>query len=108
MPIRVVIAAPHRLLRQGLRSLLNSAPDITVTGSADDGPGAVAEVRALVATYRDAEDLINIGAYVKGSNPKIDRAIDKMDTLNEFFRQAILEQAEHEETIAQLREILKN
>ena len=35
----------------------------------------------------EAEDLINIGAYVKGSNPRIDFAISKIDAVNEFLRQ---------------------
>jgi flagellum-specific ATP synthase len=65
------------------------------------------EARALIATYREAEDLINIGAYVKGSNPKIDRSIEKMDSLNEFFKQAIFEQVKHEEAVVRLAEILK-
>lgn len=43
--------------------------------------------REILATYHEAEDLINIGAYVKGSNPSIDRAISKIDGLNNFLRQ---------------------
>ncbi len=39
---------------------------------------------AIVATYRDSEDLINIGAYSKGSNPDIDEAIDKIKAVNNF------------------------
>jgi flagellum-specific ATP synthase len=41
----------------------------------------------VLATYRDAEDLINIGAYVKGSNPKIDNALTRIDEINSFLRQ---------------------
>ena len=37
--------------------------------------------------YSEAEDLINIGAYVKGSNPKIDNAIDKIDPVNALLKQ---------------------
>lgn len=43
--------------------------------------------RELLAVYSEAEDLINIGAYVEGSNPKIDQAINKIDGLNTFLRQ---------------------
>jgi flagellum-specific ATP synthase len=67
-----------------------------------------AEVRQIVATYREAEDLINIGAYVKGSSSKIDRAIAKIEPLNQFFRQAISEQCDHAQAVIQLREILKS
>lgn len=43
--------------------------------------------RELLATYREAEDLISIGAYSKGSNPKIDAAVAKIDDLNNFLTQ---------------------
>jgi flagellar biosynthesis/type III secretory pathway ATPase len=45
------------------------------------------KIRDLISTYQKAEDMINIGAYVKGSNPKIDLAIRKIDTINAFLRQ---------------------
>jgi len=47
-----------------------------------------AKLRALLATYRKAEDLVNIGAYVAGSNPKIDEALKRIDGINSFLRQA--------------------
>jgi flagellum-specific ATP synthase len=65
-------------------------------------------VRELVATYREAEDLINIGAYVKGSNEKIDLAIDKHDALNEFFSQGISELCNHEDAIQQLAAVVES
>ncbi|MDV7402080.1 hypothetical protein RZS08_62235, partial [Arthrospira platensis SPKY1] len=43
--------------------------------------------KELLATYRESEDLINIGAYVRGSNPSIDRAIQANDPLTQFLRQ---------------------
>ena len=42
------------------------------------------EIKKLMAVYRDAEDLINIGAYVKGSNDEIDEAISKIKKLMIF------------------------
>ncbi len=45
------------------------------------------KARNVMATYNEAEDLINIGAYVKGSNQKIDYAISKIDAINNFLRQ---------------------
>lgn len=45
------------------------------------------KARELLAIYRESEDLVNIGAYVKGSNPKIDEAVAKIDALNDFLRQ---------------------
>ncbi len=43
--------------------------------------------RNVLASYAEAEDLINIGAYAKGSNPRIDFAISKIDAINSFLRQ---------------------
>src|SRR2546425_435266 len=48
---------------------------------------SAARLRELLATYKKAEDLINIGAYVKSSNAQIDRAIEKIDAINGFLRQ---------------------
>ncbi|MBU3917777.1 FliI/YscN family ATPase [bacterium] len=42
-----------------------------------------------LSTYKEAEDLINIGAYVKGSNPKIDYSLKKIDEINRFLQQDI-------------------
>lgn len=49
------------------------------------------KARELLATYREAEDLINIGAYVKGSNPKIDESIRKHPDLESFLIQDLHE-----------------
>lgn len=64
------------------------------------------EVRKIVAIYREAEDLINIGAYAKGSNPGIDRAIRLINPIGELFRQGINEKCRHEDVVARMREIL--
>ncbi len=64
------------------------------------------EVRKLLSVYSEAEDLINIGAYVKGSNDGIDRAIEKYEPLNRFFRQAIMELSDHAESMAELKKII--
>jgi len=45
------------------------------------------KVRDMITTYREAENLINIGAYVEGSNPKIDKAIEKREDLESFLIQ---------------------
>ena len=67
-----------------------------------------AKVRKTIATYREAEDLINIGAYVKGSNPNIDYAISKIEKINAFFRQGIYEQVDHTDAVAQLCAIMES
>ena len=48
---------------------------------------AALEFRRLLATYREAEDLINIGAYREGANPDIDRARALSGAMNAFLRQ---------------------
>jgi flagellum-specific ATP synthase len=72
----------------------------------DDEREVAARVREIYATYRESEDLINIGAYVKGSNPKIDFAISRIDALNQFFRQKIEEHCDHSQAVAQLKAIV--
>ena len=47
-----------------------------------------AKIRELMSVYRKAEDLVNVGAYVAGSNPKIDESLAKIDAINRFLRQA--------------------
>ncbi len=46
-----------------------------------------AEARDILATYREAEDLITIGAYKAGQNKRVDRAVGLIDSLNGFLRQ---------------------
>jgi len=60
------------------------------------------EIKELMAIYREAEDLINIGAYVKGSSPKIDHAIKCIDNINQFLKQDIREIVEARQAIASL------
>ncbi len=50
-------------------------------------------VRDLMATYREAEDLINIGAYVAGSNPRVDLALARYEEIRAFLRQGINERS---------------
>ncbi|RJP61227.1 MAG: flagellar protein export ATPase FliI [Candidatus Auribacter fodinae] len=57
--------------------------------ASDPHKAAAGKLRDTLATYRKAEDLINIGAYVKGSNPKIDYAIKNIDTITAFLKQGM-------------------
>ena len=63
------------------------------------------KLRALMAVYKEAEDLIHIGAYVKGSSQKIDEAIQKIDAINDFLCQGVFEVQGFEETIQRLEGI---
>lgn len=60
------------------------------------------DVLNIVSTYRKAEDLINIGAYVEGSNSEIDNAIKMIGKVNSFSRQDIDEKVSFEESKEQL------
>ncbi|HRN26996.1 MAG: flagellar protein export ATPase FliI [Ignavibacteriaceae bacterium] len=61
----------------------------------------------ILSTYREAEDLINIGAYVKGSNPQIDHALNKISHLRSFLKQDIFESSEYNSTLDRLNEIIE-
>ena len=66
----------------------------------DDGHKASAnELRRNLAIYTDAEDLINVGAYVKGSNPDIDLSIQLNKGINEFLTQDIFARFSFSETV---------
>lgn len=62
-------------------------------------------LRSLMAVYKDAEDLIHIGAYVGGSNAKIDEAIKKIDGINAFLCQGVFEKDSFEDTKTALENI---
>ena len=62
-------------------------------------------MKNVLATYRDAEDLINIGAYRPGSNKNIDFAIEKIDAVNAFLRQATDEKFLFDDILQQMREL---
>ncbi len=73
-----------------LASLSRVAPRLMNPRTAE----ASSKIRRLISAYREKEDLIDVGAYVKGTDPDVDEAIDKKDVLNDFLIQGI---AEHEE-----------
>jgi flagellum-specific ATP synthase len=60
----------------------------------------------IYATYAESEDLINIGAYVHGSNPRIDRAIHRIEAINAFLRQDRNEFTPPEITLNMLEEAI--
>ncbi len=64
------------------------------------------KIKGLLATYKEAEDLINVGAYQKGTNTKIDEAIDKYEYIYQFLIQGIYEKVEFDDTVAMMKEII--
>ena len=68
---------------------------------------AAGKFKNIMATYSEAEDLINIGAYKKGSNPGIDYAIEKIDAVNQFLMQDVDEKIGLEETLELLQKLFE-
>ena len=63
------------------------------------------KLKNVLATYNEAEDLINIGAYKSGANPGIDYAIEKIDSVNEYLCQDVDAKFSFDEEIRMLQEI---
>ncbi|MBR6769866.1 MAG: flagellar protein export ATPase FliI [Lachnospiraceae bacterium] len=72
-----------------------------------DHKQAAGRLKNVLATYTEAEDLINIGAYKNGSNPNIDYAIEKIEAVNRFLMQAVEEKYDFEETVKLMQEIFE-
>lgn len=64
-------------------------------------------LREVLAIYRDAKDLIDIGAYKKGSNPRIDYALEMIGPVEAFLRQGIYENYDFEETNTLLAQLFE-
>lgn len=84
-----------------LSSISRLMPEIT-TGEQLKKAG---ELRDALATYNESEDLINIGAYQKGSNAKIDKSIDLIDEIESFLKQKMNEFSSYDETIKRIMSI---
>jgi len=67
-----------------LQSVSRTMPDVTTV----EHRVQAGRVREWLATLRSAEDLVNVGAYVAGSNPKIDEALARRDSITSFLRQS--------------------
>lgn len=64
-------------------------------------------LRQLLSTYRDAEEMVNIGAYVAGSNPEIDTALRLMPQIRQFLQQDLYEQSPFDQLERQMAAILR-
>jgi flagellum-specific ATP synthase len=82
--------------------VLESVSRLAIDVISEDHRRAMEKIREILATYRESEDLINIGAYNQGSNAGIDLAIEKINGINAFLRQDIGERATYEETLDRL------
>jgi len=100
----------HIVLDRGIAAQ-NHYPAIDVLGSVsrvmldiveNEHYKAAQKMRSIMATYREAEDLINIGAYATGSNVNIDNAIAAIDSVKTFLQQDVYEKMSADETIEKL------
>lgn len=101
----------HVVLKRSLASA-GHYPPIDVLGSVSRlmsrvaGPGhaeVAREIRSLLAAFEESRDLISIGAYVRGSDPLVDRAIDLMPGIQDFLRQGAGEVSGFSAAIERLR-----
>lgn len=81
-----------------LRSISRLMPQIAT----EDHKDTASLARDLLAAYKDSEDLINLGAYVKGTNKRVDMAIAYIDKINNYLKQKIDEHTNFEESVTTL------
>lgn len=77
----------------------------------DEHKAVAGKLRNVLATYTEAEDLINIGAYKKGSNKEIDYSVEKIEQVNNFLCQGVYEKfsfEEEEELLAGIFQMQQN
>lgn len=74
---------------------------------AKEHKAASGKLRNVLATYSEAEDLVNIGAYKEGSNPEIDFALSKIGRVNEYLQQDVYEKFDFEQEVQMLQEIFE-
>jgi flagellum-specific ATP synthase len=98
---RRLASANHYPAIDVLSSVSRVMPDVVDANHA----GAASALRDVLATYRDAEDLINIGAYVGGSNPRVDLAVSKIEAARHFLRQGVYETVSYDDAVAGLMSI---
>ena len=85
-----------------LESISRVGPAVTTI----EQRAAATEMRRLMAAYRDAKDLIEIGAYVAGTNPHVDRAIQLREAMDGFLRQDMHESTPTTDTWAWLERLV--
>ncbi|MHB8158531.1 MAG: flagellar protein export ATPase FliI [Desulfocucumaceae bacterium] len=85
-----------------LESISRLMPDL----ASDDHYRIAMSIKEKLAVYRESEDLINIGAYVKGSNSKIDESVKYNDSINSFLKQDTDRGYRMEETLEAMEKVL--
>jgi flagellum-specific ATP synthase len=106
----------HIVLSRGLAEL-NHYPAVDVLGSISRLMNKVVtkshselagRIREIMAIYKENYDLISVGAYVHGANPKVDNAIKMIEPINAFLTQGITEKLGFNDIVAGLEAIFNN
>ena len=96
-------------------AMRNHYPAIDILGSVSrlmndivekDQLEAAGRIRNLMSVYDANYDLVNIGAYKSGSNPALDKAIEKIDGIHEFLQQKVDENVEFQQSVDQMKVIV--
>ena len=85
--------------------VLQSASRVMKSVTSPEHMKMAIKLRELIATYKEAEDLINIGAYKVGTNPKIDKSIKLNETINSFLKQEVDDSSNMNMCIRQMQNI---
>ena len=85
--------------------ILQSVSRLTSQIATPDQKQSARSIREALAAFQRAEDLINLGAYTSGSNPKLDLAIAARQQMDEFLRQEPAQKAPIEETLSSMRQL---
>lgn len=103
----------HIVLSRNI-AMRNHYPAIDVLGSisrlmteivSDEHRQLAGNLRNILSVYNENFDLVSIGAYKSGTNPKLDEALKKIDAINGFLKQGLLESYSYEQTMMCLKEI---
>lgn len=86
--------------------IMQSASRVMRAVSTSEHSRLAQKLRETLAVYKEAEDLINIGAYKPGSNPKIDRAVRVIDQVNDFLKQRVEDPTNFSNTVRMMQQIL--
>ena len=93
----------------------NHYPAVDVLGSlsrcmkdvvTDEHKALAREMRELLAAYKEVEDMVLLGTYVRGSNAIADRAIIMMPQINQFLKQGIHEKSSLEQTVQRMKDLI--
>ncbi|MDR0926943.1 MAG: FliI/YscN family ATPase [Ignavibacteria bacterium] len=101
---RHLASAGHYPAIDVLQSISRVRGDVTTP----EHKKATQKIIEMMATYKDVEDLISVGAYRNGTNPRIDRSIALHDPITNFLRQGVTEGEPIDSTIEKMYEIVGN